>query len=93
MCSRLKARLSVHDMVAEITDLSRNLMLPVDIVPIPADEAVKEVEMRTCYFELEWRNLLLIHAEEVITGRRPGPVKEKQEPEKQWIRPFLQGLF
>ena len=32
------------DMVAEITDLSRNLMLSIDIVPIPTDEAVKEVE-------------------------------------------------
>ena len=28
------------DMVAEITDLSRNLMLSIDIVPIPTDEAV-----------------------------------------------------
>ena len=34
------------DMVAEITDLSRNLMLSIDIVPIPTDEAVKEVEQR-----------------------------------------------
>jgi type IV secretory pathway VirB4 component len=33
-------------MVAEITDLSRNLMLSVDVVPIPTDEAVKEVEQR-----------------------------------------------
>jgi hypothetical protein len=33
-------------MVAEITDLSRNLMLSIDIVPIPTDEAVKEVEQR-----------------------------------------------
>lgn len=34
------------DMVAEITDLSRNMMLSIDIVPIPTDEAVKEVEQR-----------------------------------------------
>ena len=34
------------DMVAEITDLSRNLMLSIDIVPIPTDEAVREVEQR-----------------------------------------------
>ena len=33
-------------MVAEITDLSRNLMLSIDVVPIPTDEAVKEVEQR-----------------------------------------------
>jgi len=34
------------DMIADITDLSRNLMLSVDIVPIPTDEAVREVEQR-----------------------------------------------
>ena len=34
------------DMVAEMTNLSRNLMLSIDIVPIPTDEAVKEVEQR-----------------------------------------------
>ena len=34
------------DMVAEITDLSRNLMLSIDVVPIPTDEAVREVEQR-----------------------------------------------
>ena len=40
------------DMVAEITDLSRNLMLSIDIVPIPTDEAVKEVEQRLLGVEL-----------------------------------------
>jgi len=34
------------DMVAELTDFSRNMMLSIDIVPIPTDEAVKEVEQR-----------------------------------------------
>lgn len=34
------------DMVAELTDISRNMMLSIDIVPIPTDEAVKEVEQR-----------------------------------------------
>lgn len=34
------------NMIAELTDLNRDLMLSVDIVPIPTDEAVKEVERR-----------------------------------------------
>ena len=34
------------DMVAELTDLNRNLMLSIDIIPIPMDEAIKEVENR-----------------------------------------------
>ncbi len=34
------------DMVAELTDLNRNLMLSIDVIPIPMDEAIKEVENR-----------------------------------------------
>ena len=33
-------------MVSELTDLSRNLMLSIDVIPIPTDEAVREVERR-----------------------------------------------
>ena len=33
-------------MVASLTSLSRNMMLSIDIVPIPTDEAVREVENR-----------------------------------------------
>lgn len=34
------------NMVAEMTELNRNLMLSIDIIPIPTDEAVREVENR-----------------------------------------------
>ena len=34
------------DMVAELTELNKNMMLSIDVVPIPMDEAVKEVENR-----------------------------------------------
>ncbi len=34
------------DMVAELTDINRNLMLSIDVIPIPMDEAIKEVENR-----------------------------------------------
>ena len=33
-------------MVSELTDLNRNMMLSIDIIPIPTDEAVKEAENR-----------------------------------------------
>lgn len=33
-------------MVAELTDLNRNMMISIDIIPVPTDEAVKEVENR-----------------------------------------------
>ena len=34
------------NMIAELTDLNRNMMLSIDIIPIPTDEAVKEAENR-----------------------------------------------
>ncbi|MBQ9298837.1 MAG: ATP-binding protein [Clostridia bacterium] len=34
------------EMVAELTELNRNMMLSIDIIPIPMDEAVKEAENR-----------------------------------------------
>ena len=33
-------------MVAELTDLNRNLVLSIDVIPIPMDEAIREVENR-----------------------------------------------
>jgi hypothetical protein len=33
-------------MVSELTELNRNLMLSIDVIPIPTDEAVREVESR-----------------------------------------------
>jgi hypothetical protein len=33
-------------MVAELTDLNRNIMMSIDIIPVPMDEAVREVENR-----------------------------------------------
>ena len=34
------------EMIAELTDFNRNLMLSIDVIPIPTDEAVREVENR-----------------------------------------------
>ena len=34
------------DMVSELCDLSRDLMLSIDILPVPTDEAVKEIQNR-----------------------------------------------
>ena len=32
------------DMVTELTDIDRNMMLSIDVIPVPTDEAVREVE-------------------------------------------------
>ena len=40
-------------MVAELTDMNRNLMMSIDIVPVPTDEAVREAESRLLGVEAE----------------------------------------
>ena len=32
------------DMISELCDLSRDLMLSIDILPVPTDEAVREIQ-------------------------------------------------
>ena len=32
--------------IAELTDMNNNMMLSIDVIPVPTDEAVKEVENR-----------------------------------------------
>lgn len=34
------------DMISELTDLNKNLVLSIDVIPIPMDEAIREVENR-----------------------------------------------
>lgn len=43
-------------MVTELTDLNRNMMLSIDVVPIPTDEAVREVENRLLGIETNITN-------------------------------------
>ena len=44
------------DMVTELTDINRNLMFSIDIVPVPTDEAVKELEQRLLGIETNITN-------------------------------------
>lgn len=43
-------------MVAELTDLNRNLMMSMDVVPVPTDEAVREAESRLLGVEMNITN-------------------------------------
>ena len=43
-------------MVAELTDLNRNLMMSIDVVPVPTDEAVREAENRLLHSINEMNN-------------------------------------
>jgi hypothetical protein len=41
------------DMISDLSDFSRNLMLSIDILPIPTDEAVKEIQSRILGIETD----------------------------------------
>ncbi|MCR5145824.1 MAG: ATP-binding protein [Clostridia bacterium] len=43
-------------MVTELTDLNRNMMLSIDVIPIPTDEAVREAERRRLGIETNITN-------------------------------------
>ena len=43
-------------MVAELTDINRNMMMSIDVVPVPMDEAVKEAENRRLGIETNITN-------------------------------------
>ena len=43
-------------MVAELTELSRNMMLSIDVIPVPTDEATREVENRLLSVETNMAN-------------------------------------
>ena len=44
------------DIVTELTDINRNMMLSIDVIPIPMDEAIKEVEKRSLGIETNITN-------------------------------------
>ena len=46
MIMTVYGRFFKDNMVTELTDFNRNLMLSIDVVPVPTDEAVREVENR-----------------------------------------------
>ena len=43
-------------MVAELTDINRNMMLSIDVIPVPMDEAVREAENRRLGIETNITN-------------------------------------
>ena len=43
-------------MVAELTDINRNMMMSIDVIPVPMDEAVKEAENRRLGIETNITN-------------------------------------
>ena len=76
-------------MVAELTDLNRNLMLSIDVVPVPTDEAVKEAENRLLGVET---NITNWQRKQNSNNNFSATVPYDMEQQKKEMKEFLDDL-
>ena len=76
-------------MVAELTDINRNLMMSIDIVPVPTDEAVKEAENRLLGVET---NITNWQRRQNANNNFSATVPYDMEQQKKEMKEFLDDL-
>ena len=76
-------------MVAELTDMNRNLMMSIDIVPVPTDEAVKEAENRLLDVET---NITNWQRRQNANNNFSATVPYDMEQQKKEMKEFLDDL-
>ena len=77
-------------MVAELTDMNRNLMMSIDIVPVPTDEAVKEAENRLLGVET---NITNWQRRQNANNNFSATVPYDMEQQKKEMKEFLDDLI
>lgn len=81
--------ISANPMVAELTDLNRNLMMSIDIVPVPTDEAVREAESRLLGVET---NITNWQRKQNQNNNFSATVPYDMEQQKKEMKEFLDDL-
>ena len=76
-------------MVAELTDMNRNLMMSIDIVPVPTDEAVREAESRLLGVET---NITNWQRKQNQNNNFSATVPYDMEQQKKEMKEFLDDL-
>ena len=76
-------------MVAELTDLNRNLMMSIDVVPVPTDEAVREAETRLLGVET---NITNWQRKQNSNNNFSATVPYDMEQQKKEMKEFLDDL-
>ena len=76
-------------MVTELTDFNRNMMLSIDVVPIPTDEAVREVEKRLLGIET---NITNWQRRQNANNNFSATVPYDMEQQKKEMKEFLDDL-
>ena len=76
--------------LADLTDRGRNLVLSIDIVPVPTDEAVKEVEKRRLGIET---NIANFQRKQNINGNFSAVLPYKMELQRKEAQEFQDDLI
>ena len=76
-------------MVAELTDLNRNLMMSIDVIPVPTDEAVREAENRLLGVET---NITNWQRRQNSNNNFSATVPYDMEQQKKEMKEFLDDL-
>ena len=76
-------------MISEITELNRNLMLSIDVIPVPTDEAVREAESRLLGVET---NITNWQRRQNSNNNFSATVPYDMEQQKKEMKEFLDDL-
>ena len=76
-------------MVTELTDLDRNLMLSIDVIPVPTDEAVKDAESRLLGIDT---NITNWQRRQDANNNFSATIPYDMEQQKKEMREFLDDL-
>lgn len=76
-------------MVAELTDMNRNLMMSIDVIPVPTDEAVREAESRLLGVET---NITNWQRRQNSNNNFSATVPYDMEQQKREMKEFLDDL-
>ena len=77
-------------MVAELTDLNKNMMLSIDVIPIPMDEAVKEAENRRLGIET---NITNWQRKQIANNNLGAVIPYDMEQQRHESKEFLDDLI
>lgn len=76
-------------MVAELTDINRNLMLSIDVIPVPTEEAVMEIEKRLLGVET---NITNWQRKQNMNNNYSAVVPYDMEQQRKELKEFLDDL-
>ena len=77
-------------MISELTDISKNLLLTINILPVPTDQAIREAENRLLGIETNIANHIRKQSENnIYTGTAPYELEQQQQEAKEFLNDLM----